>query len=74
MFGARIPSTLAEQRDVAVPAALQAHLLRKDARAQLVLLAEVDESYACSVQLFDQLYLQSNVKYVCARRIFFINY
>jgi len=47
---------------VAVPAAFQAHLLREDARAQLVLLAEVNEPYARSVQLFDQLHLRSNVK------------
>lgn len=72
VFGARIPGTLAEQRDVAVPAALQAHLLREDARAQLVLFAEVNEPYARSVQLFDQLYLQSNTKYVYTWHIFLI--
>lgn len=44
---------------MAVPAALEAHLLGEDARAQLVLLAEVHEAHARALQLLDQLHLEN---------------
>lgn len=47
---------LAHERDVAVPAGLQPHLLAEDARAQLVLLAEVHEPNARPLQPLDELY------------------
>ena len=51
----------AQQTDVTVPAALQAHLLGKHPRPQLILFAKVHETNAGLVQLFNQLHLYNEV-------------
>lgn len=52
---------------MAVPAAFEAHLFGKNARPQFVLFAEVDEPYARSFQLLDQLYLKIPAGYKALR-------
>jgi hypothetical protein len=53
------PSSFTKQRNVAIPATLQAHFFREDSRAEFVLFAEMDKSDAGSLQLLDKLHLES---------------
>lgn len=62
------PVAITEKGDVAVPATFEAHLFAKNPGPEFVLLTEVDEANARSLQLFNEMYLKFSTTTIQSRR------